>query len=113
MAVCQTLFEVFGNSLTIEDYIVFPTTCYYYFYLVILSGLFFLFTLFLYNKEKEDFAKPDIISSAGTSATAIFFLALIGTLIESSTGLPMVQQDVFLYIIAMWLVIVGIWFFKK
>lgn len=109
--------EIMGNTLGFAEFMIYPTTCFYHFYSVILAGLFIIFTLFLYNKEREDVIKADIISSMGVSATVIMFLALIGTLITSTTSagltIPMIQQDIFLYIVTIWIVLSGIWFFKK
>lgn len=110
--VCQGL-DVMGPSLGFADYIVYPTTCFYHFYAVILFGLFILILFILHNRDRELILKADLISSAAISATAILFLSIIATLIKSTSGLPMLQQDIFLYVIAFWIAIVSIWFFKK
>ncbi len=111
--VCQGI-EIMGITMNFADFLVFPTTCFYHFWSVIFAGLFILLTLFLYNKEREDIIKPDIISSAGTAASAVWLLALIGTLITSTQdSIPMVQVDIFIYITGIWITISGIWFFKK
>jgi len=110
---CTQLLEAMGNTLEWADYLVYPTTCFYYFWAVIFFGLFVLIAFFLFNREREDLVKPDLISSLGVSATAILLLAVIATLIESGNGIPMLQSDIFLYIIAFWIVIVGFWYFKK
>ena len=103
----------FTGITTPGDLLVFPTGCFYFFYLVVLGTIFLTLTLILYNKEKEDQVKSDIISILGVSSIATIILALIGTLIENSAGIPMVQNDIFLYVLAMGIVFISIWFFKR
>lgn len=110
--VCQGL-EIMGTGFEIIDFIIYPTTCFYYFYAVILFGLFIAITFLLHNREREIILKADLISSAGVSATAILFLALILTLIKNTSGIPALQQDIFLYVIAVWVTLMAVWFFKK
>lgn len=107
---CMTLAEFGMNG--IADLLVYPTVCDYYFYAKIFAGLFIILTLAVYFTEKKVLLKPDIISGMGVSSLAIFFLALIGTLITSTDGIPMVQQDIFIYVIAFTIIFVGIWYFK-
>ncbi len=110
--VCEDL-SIMGSNIGLVEILVYPTTCFYYTYAFFFFALFILLSLFLYNREREDFPKPDMISAIGTSATAIFFLALIGTLIKTSDNIPMVQLDIFRYIFVIWIVLVAIWYFKK
>ena len=109
---CQDL-SIMGNRTGIEDLLVYPTTCNYYFWAVILVVIFILVSFILYNREREDRPNPDLISSLGVGATVVLFLAIIGSLISSTNGVPMIQQDIFLAVIAFWIVITTIWFFKK
>lgn len=109
---CQDL-RIMGNSTGIEDYLVYPTTCYYYFWAVLLSVIFVLIAYGLYNRERENTPNADLISSLGVSMTVVLFLAIIGTLITSTNGLPMIQQDILLTITGIWIAISAIWFFKK
>ena len=95
------------------DLLVYPTSCFYYFYLVVLGTIFITLTLILYNKEKEEQVKSDIISILGVSSIATIILALIGTLIKNTAGIPMIQRDIFLYVLAMGIVFISIWFFKR
>ncbi len=111
--VCLEILAAMGTTLEWADYLVYPTTCFYYFWAIILFGLFVVIAFLLFNREREDVVKPDLISSLGVSATAVMLLALIGTLIESGNGIPMIQSDIFLSIIAFWIAIVGLWHFKK
>lgn len=110
--VCSGL-EIMGANQTIADYLVFPTSCVYSFWGIIFFTLFILLTFILYNKEREIFVQADLISSAGVSATAVMFLLVVGSLIKSATGIPMIQQDILLTGIAFWIVISAIWFAKK
>ena len=109
---CRSL-DVMGTTLNIADYLVFPTTCFYYFWAIMFFALFALITFFLFNREREDLVKADLISSMGVAATAIFFLAIIGTLVTATNGIPLLQRDIFLYILAFWVVIVAVWIFKR
>lgn len=110
--VCQDL-TIMGARIGIEDYLVYPTTCYYHFWSVVLFVLFVIISYGLYNRERETQVQPDLISSLGVGSTVILFLTIIGTLITSTDGTPMIQQDVLLIVVAFWIVISGIWFFKK
>ncbi len=103
----------FTGITTVGDLLVWPTGCYYYFYLVVFATIFITLTLILYNKEKEEIVKADIISSLGVSSIVVLILALIGTLVKNSADIPMVQQDIFLYIFAFAIVFIAIWFTKK
>lgn len=109
---CRGL-EVMGANQTIADYLVFPTSCVYSFWAIMFFTLFILITFVLYNREREVFVQADLISSAGVSATAIVFLLVVGSLIKSSTGIPMIQQDILLGGVAFWIIISAMWFFKK
>ena len=111
--VCQNL-DVMGGTINFSDFLVYPTTCYYFFWAVFFFGLFLLITFFTFNRESELFVRADIISSMAVSSTAILFLAIIGTLVKSTVDeIPMIQSDVMLYIVAFWIIISSIWFFKK
>ena len=103
----------FINISTLGDILVWPTGCNYYFYLVVFATVFITLALILYNKDKDVIVRPDIISSLGVSSIVTLILALIGTLIKNSAGIPMVQQDIFLIIFSMSIVFIMIWFFKK
>lgn len=110
--VCEGL-TVMGTDLGWADYFVFPTTCFYWFYAVLLFGIWGSLTFILFNTEREKYVKADLISCMGVSATAVMFLTLIGTLVKSTSGIPMIQSDILLYVFAFWIVFVGIWFFKE
>lgn len=109
MAICSLISDV----STLADLLVWPTTCYYYFYLVVLITIFGVTAFSIYNAEKEKFIKADLTSTLGVSSIATFVLAMIMTLIKNTSGIPMLQRDLFLYIVAGTIVFVGIWIFKK
>ncbi len=110
--VCSGL-DIMGTNQTIADYLVFPTSCVYSFWGIMLFTIFVLLTFILYNRERETFIQADLISSAGVSSTAVMFLLVVGSLVKSSTGIPMIQQDILLSGVALWIVISALWFFKK
>ena len=109
MALC----EAFTGITNLADLLVWPTSCNYNFYLVFFITFFITLSLILYNKDKEALIRSDAVSSMGVSAIATFFLALTGTMIVNSAGIPMVQQDIFLYILAGAIVFIVVWFFKR
>ncbi len=105
--------SIFTNINSIGDFLVWPTSCNYYIYLIVFATLFITLSLILYNKQKESQIRSDLISSMGVSSIAVLFLALIGTLIKNEASIPMIQQDIFLYVFAVTIVFLLIWFFKK
>ncbi len=103
----------FTGITTFGDWLVWPTGCNYYFYLVVIATVFIVLTLILYNREKQELGRADIISSLGVSSVSVIILSLIGTLIKNTANIPMIQKDIFLYILAMGMVFILIWLFKK
>ena len=103
----------FTNINSIGDLLVWPTGCNYYIYLIVFATIFITLSLILYNRQKESQIRADIVSSMGVSSIAVIFLALTGTLIKNSANIPMIQQDIFLYVFAVGIVFILIWFFKK
>jgi FtsH-binding integral membrane protein len=110
--VCQGV-EIMGATFGLEEFLVYPTTCFYYTYALLFLFIFLFLTFLIYNRERKDQVKPDMISAAGVSATAVLFLAGIATLIKTDSGISMLQQDIMMWIIGIWIVIVAIWFFKR
>jgi len=102
-----------GNMDEIVDWLIYPTSCYYYFWSTILFGLFILLVLTLYFRERDRETHPDIISNMGVSSMAIIFLSLILTLMKNSDGIPVLQSDLFIYHIVFGLILILIWIFKK
>ncbi len=104
---------IFTEINNIGDLLVWPTSCNYYFYLIVFATVFITLAFILWNRQKEDEVTADMISSLGVSSIAVIFLALIGTVIKDSNNIPMVQQDIFLYVFAVGIIFILLWFFKK
>lgn len=105
---CQGL-DIYGTQTGLVEILAFPNTCNYYFWAVILGFIFVILTLILYNKEREQFVKSDIISALGVSALSTVLLAVPLTL----TSPQIVEADIFLYIVAFAVVFISLWIFKK
>ena len=105
--------SIFTNINSVGDFLVWPTSCNYYFYLVVFITIFITLSLILYNRQKDSEIRADVISSLGVSAIATVILTMIGTLIKNEADIPMVQQDIFLFIFAGGIVFILIWFFKR
>lgn len=106
--VCQGL-EIYGTEIGIAEILAFPNTCNYYFWAIILAFFFIVMTMILYNREREDFVKSDIISCLGVSALATILLSIPGTL----TDPQIIEQDIFLFTIAFGVIFIGLWLFKR
>lgn len=103
--VCAGLETLTDTSIT--GILAFPTTCHYYFYLEIMAAFFIILAMILYNKDILKLGKPDMISSMGVSAIATIFISTVGTAIN------IIQQDVFLIILVVGLLLIAVWIFKK
>jgi len=108
----MTICELISNVSTIEDLLVWPTSCYYYFWLIVLIAIWGITSFSLYNSDKEKFIKSDLISSFGVASIVTIVLAVPMTIIKNSSDIPMLQSDLFLYIISGCIVFITIWFFK-
>lgn len=109
--VCSGLESV--TLSTIGDFLTFPLSCDYYFYAKIYGALFIIFVLILYYNERNRQVKVDIISIIGVVSIGIIFLAVIGSLIQNSTGtISMISQDILVYILVFGSIFITIWFFK-
>jgi len=98
---------------SISDYLVWPTGCDYYFYLKILGALFMVISWTIYKAEKQtQSGGADLLSAMGVSSIAITIIAVIGTLITNTQNIAMIQGDILLYILAVSIPILLIWFFK-
>ena len=94
------------------DFLVWPTRCNYYFYLIIFGGLFLILAWTSFKAEEKRKGEGELISSLGVSSIAITILGLIGTLVVNGAGVPMIQVDILLYMVAVTVVFVFIWIFK-
>lgn len=105
--------DAFTNITTYGDWLVYPTSCFYYFWLVVLGVVWLVLSLTLFYNQREREIQADALSSMGVSSIAIISLALIGTLIKNSDNIPMIQQDIFLYVLSIGLALIIIWLWKK
>lgn len=104
--------ELPSSLASIADFLVWPTSCDYYFYLKILGTLMIILSFILYKAEENRTGEGEFISAIGTSSIAIVVLTLVGTLIVDSSGIPMIQLPILLYILAVAIPIILIWIFK-
>ena len=105
--------SAFTGITSIGDLLVWPTSCNYYFYLIVLIVILITLALILYGREKEELIRADLVSCLGVSSIGTIVLALIGTLIKNADGIPMVQQNILLYVFAIGIIFIVLWFFKK
>ena len=105
--------EILTDLQTVGDFLVYPTSCNYYFYLILLGFLMIIITWFLFKAEEKQVGRGDFISSLAVSNIVMTVLASIGTLIEDSDGIPMIQADIWLYFLATTIVITLLWIFKS
>ncbi len=97
---------------TFGDFLVYPTSCNYYFYLILLGFLMVIISWFLFKSDEKKLGRSDFIAALSVSSIVISFLAFIGTLIQNSQNIPMIQTDILLYFIAVTIVLVLLWIFK-
>lgn len=106
--------ETYLSSLeSVSDWLVWPTLCSPFFYLYIITFLWIFLTYGLYKIEKTiNVYTADFISSLAASSLAVSFLSAIGTLVKNSNNIPMISSDILLYVIAITIPILVIWFIK-
>ncbi len=107
--VCQSI----SNIESLADLVVFPTTCDYFFYLKLLGVMMFIVAWGLFKSEEKRTGKGDLVPSLAVSSIAFLVVALIGTLVKSTTNIPMIQGEILLYFVAICIVFVLIWIFKE
>lgn len=104
--------EILTNLQTFGDFLVYPTGCNYYFYLILLGFLMVIIAWFLFKSEEKRTGRGDFISSLAVSNIVMTVLASIGTLIVNSDNIPMIQADILLIFIAVTIVMVLFWVFR-
>ena len=104
--------ELISGIADFADLVVYPTSCDYFFYLKILGTMMLIVAWILYKEEERRVGKGDLIPSLAVSSIAFTVLALIGTIVQNSVGIPMIQGDILLYFLALTIVLVLIWIFK-
>lgn len=105
--------EIFSGISSFADFLVWPTSCSYYFWLIIIVTLILLLAWRLFNSEQDRLGKGDLLSSLAVSSLAFTVLAVFGTLVKSTDGIPMIQSDIMLYLFALTIPLVLLWIFKK
>lgn len=110
MVECVSIAEATINS--IPDFFVYPSICDGYFYIKIIGFLYLITIAILFLAEEKKKFQSDMISTMAVAAIAYFILGVIGTLVTSSTGIPMIGVTQLLYLLAPTIILVMIWFFK-
>lgn len=72
-----------------------------------------IITWFLFKSEEKKVGKSDFIAALAVSSIVISILAFIGTLVQDSNNIPMIQTDILLYFIAVTIVLILLWIFKE
>ncbi len=106
--ICTTI----GSIESVADFLVYPTSCNYFFWLYVLGTLFIIVAWLLFKAEEERKGEGNMTSALGVSSIAITFIGIIGSLIKSTQDVPVIQSDILLYIVAATVVFVMIWIFK-
>jgi hypothetical protein len=105
---CTAMFSI----ESVSDFLVWPVTCDYYFYLKIFIAIFIVLTWTLYKIEKKIRTDAEFISCIGISSIAIIVFGLIGSLIQNTEGIVMISTEILLSILAFTIPIFLIWIFK-
>lgn len=109
----MTTCEMISNLNTIADFLVWPTSCNYNFYLII----FLVFTVIIgwsiYVREKNEKGTGDLMGAFAISSLGITIVSVIGTLIKSTDGIPMIQGDILLIFLAITIPLNAIWYFSN
>ncbi len=105
--------EILSGISSFSDFLVYPVTCNFYFYLIILGFFFILLSWFLFKgQDLANESRGDMIGSLAISSITVSVLGGIGTLIKNGENIAMVHVDIMLYILAATAVFVLIWIFK-
>ena len=107
--ICSIAFEI----ETLADVLVWPTGCFYYFWLLILGFVFLFLTYTFYEKDELKKTEGEMISSMGVASLVTSMLAVFGTFIANNEGVPMIQTDILLWVIAPTIVLLSVWFYNK
>lgn len=98
---------------TISDFLVYPTGCFYEFWLLILGFIWIVLVYSFYEKDEQRKTEGEMLSSMGVASIAVVALAAWGTFIKNSQDIPMIQNDIFLWILAPTIVFIGLWIYNK
>jgi hypothetical protein len=92
---------------TASDFLKFPLTGDYYFYLKIMVGIFLLLTLGIFFEEKKRVGYSNFLSCMAIGAISIIALGLLGNLAGFIT------LDIFVYILIFGIGVIVTWFFTS
>ncbi len=84
-----------------------PNASYPFYWALIMIGLWVIFSLTMYFKEKELSGKGNLLSAMAVSAFAIIMLSTVGTLFN------IITLTIFLPLLIGGLVIIAIWIFSN
>lgn len=103
--VCKGL-EILTDD-TIIGILQFPTSCDYQFYAKIMGAFFVVLSFILFNNDKDELRKPDMISCLGVSAIATISVAVMGTFIK------IIQLDILIEIVVVGMIFIVLWLLKR
>jgi len=101
------------SGTTLADFLVWPTTCSYWFWLIILLPIMLLLAWRVFKAEEKRVGEGDFISAIAVSSLAFSILGIFGTLVKSTDGIPMIQTDILLIFFAIAIPFNLIWIFKS
>ena len=96
-----------SNNGTISDLMALPNSSYPFYWGLMIIGLWIIFSLTLYFKEKLFLGRGNLLSSMAVSAFAMIVLSTIGTLVGILT------MTIFLPLFVGGLVIIALWVFSS
>jgi chromate transport protein ChrA len=75
--------------------------------------LFLVLVYSFYEKDEQKKAEGEMLSSMGVASIAVTALTAWGTFIKNSQDIPMIQNDIFLWILAPTIVFIVLWIYSK
>lgn len=97
---------------TIGGLLQYPTSCYHWFWLWIIGGLWFLFIFLIHYYDSQKVASPNWISAIGVSSIVIVFISVAGSYVKIGTS-SLIPSDILIYIVVWCFICILIWIFKK
>lgn len=95
------------------DLVVYPNTCWPYFWTLILGGIWAILAAAMYSSELKRFFTSEILSCISVAGIVTVFLALIGTLITGSNGVPMVTDNGLISLLSVLIIFIIVWLIKE
>lgn len=110
LSTCPSILDVGTGSFI--DLLVYPSLCWPYFWTVIMFGLWATLSSIMYSSEQKRYFQSDFLSAAAVGGIAVTVLSAIGSLIQSSDGIPVIPQQTLLAVLAVTIIFVVVWFFR-